>query len=266
MMSYLVDHFRIPRDFKGLVYLSQVQQAEALRSGVEHWRRYRERTGGTLYWQLNDCWPGVSWSTIDYFGRWKAAHYSARRFFAPLLVSVEDKGSRLGLFVTNDHNQIWTGMLRWSLMTLDGEVLSADEHIFMAMPTATAMLEIFDFSGRFNDGNRRSVVLVVECLQDDQPVSMQVVSFVPDKHLQLKKTAIHLDFALNGAEVEVTLSSSSLARYVEVALDGVDIIFSDNYFDLPPRKPRQVHFPLPQGWSLDQVRKTLSVYSLVDTY
>jgi beta-mannosidase len=266
MMGYLVDHFRIPRDFKSLIYLTQVQQAEALRLGVEHWRRYCERTGGALYWQLNDCWPGASWSTIDYYGRWKAAHYFARHFFAPLLVSVEDKGSRLELFVTNDSSQIWTGLLRWSLMTLDGEVLDGDEHIFMAMPTATAMLEVFDFSGRLNDGNQRNVVLVIECMQDDRLISMQVIKFVPNKYLMLKKTAIDLDFAQNGSEVEVTLFTASMARYVEITLEGVDVIFSDNYFDLPARKPYRVYFPLPQDWSLEQVRKALSVHSLVDTF
>ena len=79
----MTDHFRLPKDFESLVYLTQLLQAEAMRIGVEHWRRNRDCTSGALYWQLNDCWPVASWASIDYFGRWKALHYAARRFFAP---------------------------------------------------------------------------------------------------------------------------------------------------------------------------------------
>ena len=85
MVGQMLDTFRLPQEFSSLVYLSMVLQAEGIRYGVEHWRRQRDRVAGTLYWQLNDCWPVASWSSLDYFGRWKALHYAARRFYAPLL-------------------------------------------------------------------------------------------------------------------------------------------------------------------------------------
>ena len=84
IIAAMADHYRLPKDFESLVYLTQVLQAEAIRTGVEHWRRNRHRTSGTLYWQLNDCWPVASWSSLDYYGRWKALHYMARRFYGPL--------------------------------------------------------------------------------------------------------------------------------------------------------------------------------------
>ncbi|MCJ7825449.1 MAG: glycoside hydrolase family 2 protein, partial [Anaerolineales bacterium] len=87
MVAQMLDNFRLPKDFPALVYLSMVLQAEGIRYGVEHWRRHPRRVSGTLYWQLNDCWPVASWSSLDYFGRWKALHYAARRFYAPLMLS-----------------------------------------------------------------------------------------------------------------------------------------------------------------------------------
>src|SRR5512133_3054490 len=90
MVGQMTDTFRMPKDFPQLVYLSMVLQAEGIRYGVEHWRRYKNRVGGIIYWQFNDCWPVASCSSLDYFGRWKALHYLARRFFAPVLLSVED--------------------------------------------------------------------------------------------------------------------------------------------------------------------------------
>ncbi len=109
IVGQMLDTFRLPKDFPSLVYLSMVLQAEGIRYGVEHWRRSRDRVAGTLYWQLNDCWPVASWSSLDYFGRWKALHYAARRFYAPVLLSIEDAPPRQSVHITNDHRDLWEG-------------------------------------------------------------------------------------------------------------------------------------------------------------
>jgi beta-mannosidase len=96
-----------------------------MRVGVEHWRRLRDRCSGALYWQLNDCWPVSSWSSIDYYGRWKALQYATRRFFAPVLLTAEVDNGAASLAVTNDTAAVWRGELRWSLESLDGEVAAA---------------------------------------------------------------------------------------------------------------------------------------------
>jgi len=84
IMTYLSANFRYPKSFSDLLYVSQVLQGCAIRYGVEHWRRHRGRCMGAMYWQLNDIWPAASWSSIDYCNRWKALHYMAARFYAPL--------------------------------------------------------------------------------------------------------------------------------------------------------------------------------------
>ena len=109
MITQMTDNFRMPKDFPSLVYLSMVLQSEGIRYGVEHWRRHKERVAGTLYWQLNDCWPVASWSSLDYFGRWKALHYAARRFYAPVMLSILDELPRQAIYVTNDHLESWEG-------------------------------------------------------------------------------------------------------------------------------------------------------------
>ncbi|MBN1933824.1 MAG: glycoside hydrolase family 2 protein, partial [Anaerolineae bacterium] len=136
MIAQMTDTFRMPKDFASLVYLSLILQAEGIRYGVEHWRRAMARVSGTLIWQLNDCWPVASWASIDYFGRWKALHYAAKRFYAPLLLSVEDNGVSMGVHVTSDLTEGWQGMVRWSLETLGGEVLEAGEEAVAAKPLA----------------------------------------------------------------------------------------------------------------------------------
>ncbi len=127
MVGQMLDTFRLPKDFESLVYLSLVLQAEGIRYGVEHWRRHPRRVAGALYWQLNDCWPVASWSSLDYFGRWKALHYAARRFFAPVLLSIEDQPASMNVFLTNETPEKFQGSVRWSLETLDGKLLDEKE-------------------------------------------------------------------------------------------------------------------------------------------
>jgi len=122
IIAQMLDSFRLPKDFESLVYLSMVLQAEGIRYGAEHWRRHPERVSGILYWQLNDCWPVASWSSLDYFGRWKALHYAAKRFYAPVLLSIEDAPPVQTVYITNELREPWEGTLTWSLETLDGDV------------------------------------------------------------------------------------------------------------------------------------------------
>ena len=95
IIYYITSRFRLPKDFKDLVYLSQISQMECVRDATEHWRRNSYRCNGSLYWQLNDCWPVNSWASIDYYGRWKALQYEARKFNAPIAISIDNRGAQI---------------------------------------------------------------------------------------------------------------------------------------------------------------------------
>src|SRR5262249_20239742 len=121
--TYVLREYPEPKDFASFVYLSQVQQAEAIKVGAEHLRRNRPRTMGALFWQLNDCWPVASWSSIDYFGHWKALQYYARRFYSDLLVSLVGDAVSASVYIVSDKLQAIEGQLRMRLLTFDGETL-----------------------------------------------------------------------------------------------------------------------------------------------
>jgi beta-mannosidase len=266
MVAQMTDVFRLPKDFPSLVYLSMVLQAEGIRYGVEHWRRNRARVGGTLIWQLNDCWPVASWSSIDYFGRWKALHYAARRFYAPLLLSVEDREARMSVHLTSDRTEAWKGRLVWRLEALDGSVLDSGEQVAKAAPLADTPIADLDFAAKIDEENRRRAVFVCELRQVKEQIAHCVTPFVPSKHLELADPQIEAKASLAGGELSVTLESRSLARFVELKLAGADLVFSDNYFDLSPNAPATVTCPLPPGWTLERARKALRVRSLYDSY
>jgi beta-mannosidase len=221
---------------------------------------------GTLIWQLNDCWPVASWSSIDYFGRWKALHYAARKFYAPLLLSVEDQGEQMGLFITNDKPKPWTGEVRWSLETLRGKKLARGTENVSAAALATTHLRILDFSEHVSDENRRQVFFIAELWKDRHLLSRQVVAFVPNKHLELTDPQIETKASGAGQRLIIHLKAGSLARFVELELAGADGIFSDNYFDLPAGKTVTINCPLPDGWRLEQAKAALQVRSLYESY
>ena len=266
IIGQMTDVFRVPKDFQSLVYLSMVLQAEGIRNGVEHWRRNRERVSGTLIWQLNDCWPVISWSSLDYYGRWKALHYAAKRFYAPLLLSVEDTATQMNVHVTSDLTGPWAGTLRWRLEALDGKVVMSGEQKVKAAPLADTPVVALDFSDRINDDTCRTTVFVCELWQGKKMISSSVATFASNKHLALTDPGLKVDVSLSGETLTFDLSAVSLARFVELALEGADAVFSDNYFDVSPNGRVRVTAALPSGWMLKQAQTALQVRSLVNSY
>jgi beta-mannosidase len=278
IVGQMLDIFRLPKDFESLVYLSMILQAEGIRYGVEHWRRYTRRVSGTrrvsdtrrvsgtLYWQLNDCWPVASWSSLDYFGRWKALHYVARRFFAPLLLSIEDSPPCQSMFLSSDLLEQWQGSVRWELTTLGGEIVASGEKAVLAAPLSVTAVDTLDFSGYLNDDTRRQLVFVAELWQGDLRLIRQTAFFAPTKHLLLIDPQITTSVNLNKGVLDVELSACSLARLVECSLAGADAIFSDNYFDLPAKKSANVTVTLPDGWDLAKAQAVLRMRSVYDSY
>lgn len=266
MVAQMLDTFRLPNDFESLVYLSLVLQAEGIRYGVEHWRRHPGRVAGTLYWQLNDCWPVASWSSLDYFGRWKALHYAARRFYAPVLLSIEDSPTTQKVYLTNETRHAWQGSLRWSLETLAGEPVKAEEIAVNVNAGEAAPLADLDFSNELKADLSRDLTFVAELHQGTQLISRQTAFFVPTKHLNLQEPQIQSSLSLDEGILSIHLSARSMARLVECSLDSADIVFSDNYFDLPANRNTTVTCPVPEGWSLEDSAKALRIRSVYDSF
>ncbi len=275
MISQLTDAFRMPKDFPALVYLSMVLQAEGIRYGVEHWRRNRLRVSGTLIWQLNDCWPVASWSSLDYFGRWKALHYHARHFYAPLLLSVENSGKVMKIHLTSDLPRLWEGCVRWRLETLEGNELERGEQRIRAAALQDTWVDEVDFSTRVQPENQRELVFVAELwgpeIQADEKTdwvmtSRCVVPFVANKHLALKNPGLSVLAEINGEILTLDVSTQTLARFLELDLEGADVVFSDNYFDLPAAQTAHITCALPSGWTLAQAQAAVRVRSLYESY
>ncbi len=240
IMNYLSRTFLYPNNFKALIYASQLLQAEAIKYGVEHWRRNRGRCMGAIYWQLNDIWPVASWSSIDYFGRWKALHYYARRFFAPVMISChevcetttrpavitepEPNISTARLSVTNETKADVEGIVHWSLRDAKSNILMFGETFLIVPSFESVWLEEQDFSDTAYLDNHYTYDYEVE----GRVVSRGSVLFTAPKHYRFADP--ELTYRLDGNRI--TIHAKAYAKCVEISSGDCDLILSDNYFDM----------------------------------
>ncbi len=266
IFHYIGETFRFPKDFRSLVYLSQLVQAEGIRCGVEHWRRHRDVCGGTLYWQLNDCWPGASWSSIDYYGRWKALHYSARRFFAPILMSLVEDGFRISFHVTNDTTEIFEGTCRWKLCLNTGECLKEDTFSITIFPFTSCKFEELDISKALSDKisvdwERRIFLRYVFEDKVGNVLQQDSILFVKPKYFEW--TPVHIRWELNEDSSIMILKSSGYTKFVELSTRKREIRFQDNFFDLYPEEERTIRI-LGRGTELK--REDILIFSIFDSF
>ncbi|MDH6369939.1 beta-mannosidase [Paenibacillus sp. PastF-3] len=268
ILYYIGETYKYPKDFESVLYASQLIQAEGMRCGVEHWRRHRGRCMGALYWQLNDCWPVASWSSIDYYGRWKAMHYAAKHFFAPILVSAHEEGTKVSLHVSNESREQVIGELSWRLLTATSEVLLEGTKPVEIAALSTAEFEQLDF-GHILDtkGKKRETYLEYAFEVDGERKSGGTVLFVKPKHFSFVDP--ELDAVLTEEEEQfiITVKAKTYARFVGLDFKERDAIFSDNYFDMSGGTTRSITIAkkdLDKPATVEELRAQLTVHSVFD--
>lgn len=242
ILTYLADTFKYPTEFGTLLYASQLLQAEAIRYGVEHLRRNRGRCMGALYWQLNDIWPVASWSSIDYFGRYKALQYVAKRFFAPVMISCCEIGetatrpfvvmepdfydfsTQARLSVANETTNPISGTVNWELRCADSKILQSGSENITVPALSSVWLNNMDFNKTDVENNYLSFSFDV----DGTTISEGTVLFTVPKHFNFVNP--NLRYEINGDEI--TVYADAYAKYVEIDSPDSDFILSDNYFDM----------------------------------
>ncbi len=270
ILYYISQYFRYPKDFDSLLYASQLIQAIGIRYGVEHWRRNRGRCMGAIYWQLNDCWPVASWSSIDYFGRWKALHYFAKRFFAPVLLSACDEETKVALHVSNETKERLDGIVRWELRDRNSKIVQSSEKMVSVSAFSSVEAENLDFTQILNTTDkRRGDYLVYQLIADEKVLSGGTLIFVKDKHYEFLPPKFETSVTEQSDRFEIRITSGVYARYVELSLKDCDAIFGDNYFDLPAGERKTVEV-LKSDCSVvlpkTEFENQFQVRSLYDTY
>ena len=295
--EYMKRYYHVPSDFKHFLYVSQLMQGDGVKMGMEAYRRDRPYCMGSIVWQLNDCWPVASWSSRDYYGRWKALHYFTKYAYDDILVAPRvkvigetkkqenkqvsnlptEQGGQLKVAenttsksdkeieikLVNDRRTSAKGELKIQTITMTGRVAHT-EKMNVKLPANDAIHVVTRSVNELLGGERPEDVIFYITYQTGGKTYSNIAYAVSQKDMNYQKAHIHTAVTPSGDGYDVKLTTDVFARGVFMSIKGIDNFFADNYFDLLPKSSRTIH--VRSGKSLEQFKKELEVISLVDTY
>ena len=264
--DYIAKDYPEPKDFPSFLYVSQVLQAEGIKIGAEHFRRSRPETMGSIFWQLNDCWPVASWSSIDYYGRWKALQYYARRFYAPVLVSPHVEEGALKVYIVSDKTNAEPATLRVRLMDFDGKTLLEETRAVNVAPLMSKVYLDWPLKKLTDAGaaDTSRVFVEAELTVGGTQLSRNLVYLAPVKEVHLKPVQLKVETIGAKGSYKIRVSSPVLARDVYLSFGNLDVKLSDNYFDLLPGETAEI--TVTSAASLDALKEHLKIISLADAF
>ncbi|HWA25759.1 MAG TPA: glycoside hydrolase family 2 protein [Lacunisphaera sp.] len=281
ILDYVSRRYRFPKSQDALVYLSQLNQANCMQVGVEHYRRNMPHCMGALYWQLNDCWPVASWSSVEFTGRWKALHHLARRFFAPALVSAHvpgDEDTTIGNYRTTtvDEVHLYTvydapaparGQLRWELFHLDGRVIVRGRKAVGLRPGESIRQQTLRLGKVMAAHGRDNLHLRIALVIGRQRVSEETVFLAPPRFLDLPRARTRVAIkAVSATEYDLTFRTSAFQHRFAFDVPGLAHRSSDNYFELYPDQPKTVRVTSTKPTTRAALGRMLTHQSLADSY
>lgn len=259
ILMYLADNYLYPLDFETLVYASQLLQADAIKYGVEHFRRNRGYCMGSLYWQFNDCWPVASWSSVDSNLRYKALHYAAKKFYAPVEMGLFLEGEKLTVNISNETMKDFEGEVRLYVATSDLAVKKEyiEKVSVDSLKTKDVLAINVDMTDKYN------TFLYADLYdKDGNFVTRNTQLLCEAKHFEFKKPEIKVDITDIDGGVEFKVSSDVFAKGVYIDFEGIDLVLSDNFFDLTDKEPYAIISTT--EYTAEQLKKAVKVMTVYD--
>ncbi len=263
--EYMKRDYRPVKNFEDFVYVSQILQAEGMRTGIEAHRRSKPYCMGTLYWQLNDVWPVASWSSIDYFGRWKALQYVVRDVFSPVIALPIVEDDILKVYGVSDLPSETKATVQVRAFDFDGKKLSDVTKLDVALKPDSSRMIWQGYLKTVLDKQKLENTVVEITLKDTEGklLSRRLFYLCPPRKLNLPRTRVAVKVAQVNDGYQLTLESGKLAKNVQLGTEA-NGFFSDNYFDLLPGERKTVLFKTQS--ILDDLQAAFTAKSLVETY
>jgi beta-mannosidase len=260
------NYFRAPKDFDSTLWISQIVQGYGIKIGAEAWRRDMPKSMGCLYWQYNDCWPAVSWSSVDYYGRWKALHYMARHFYAPILVSgLENSESQsVEVFISSDKLEDHHGVVSWEVTDFQGRTLKNGSETIQIPPRTSQKIQTLDLSAQCQSHGAGNLLVWLKLHVNGKIVSGNLVTFVRPKEFNLPDPGIKLAFHKTEEGFMTTLTAVKPALWTWLCSDEMDATYSDNFVHLTPSSPVNIHVRPSRPMSEADFANVVKVHSLFD--
>ncbi|WP_300762626.1 glycoside hydrolase family 2 protein [uncultured Bacteroides sp.] len=261
--EYMLKNFKKPKDFEHFLYVGMILQGDAIKTAMEAHRRDMPYCMGSLFWQHNDCWPVASWSSRDYYGRWKAQHYFAKNAYDMILVSPVVMNDKLTVHLVSDYFKTVSGNFSLKVMDMRGNVVYEKSMPLKTPVNGSELIFESEMSNVLRDKSKNDVIIYTE-FETDGKTYTNIAYAAEQKDLNYEKANIIWSAKKADGGFDVTLKSDVFARGVFMSLSGIDNFFEDNYFDLLPGKEVKVH--VSSDLSLVVFNEQLKVISLVDSY
>ena len=263
--DYMLRYYNKPKSFKGYLYVSQILQAYGVSMGMEAHRRNKEYSMGSLYWQLNDCWPVASWSSIDYFGKWKALHYSTKKAFQTVLISFFKSDSEIELHIISDLLESKEVNLNLKVLSFSGDILYETNKNYSLQQNSTMKVDSLSIDWLNKNFDPTSSLLVASLFSKEKEISNNIYYLTKFKDIILTKPLIEYEINELTNTFEVSLTSKNLVKNVFVDIASSQN-FSDNYFDMIPGKEYKISINKEESLTLDDIKRKINFLSLFDTY
>ena len=242
IMKYILMYYDEPKDFSSFVMLSQIMAGEAIKVAVESHRMAMPYCMGSLFWQLNDCWPGASWSSLDYFGNWKALHYYAKKFFSPLLICADIQPEIINVYVINAGDLIKKPKILIELYDIKG-TLVFEEIIIMDIKANSSTNVYSDKKNKVLNGLHTNNIMLRTSIDIDGVIaSTNDYFFEKAKFLEMDEQNFNINVEKVDSVYNIDIESKSfLNRFYALCLNDSGV-FSDNYFNMLPGEKRKIQF------------------------
>lgn len=260
--EYMQRDYKVPDDFQDFLYLSQVLQAYGIRTGMEAHRQERHRCMGTLYWQLDDCWPVASWSGMDYYGKWKALHYFAKKSFAPILISPDIDDDLVKIHIVSDILDKKNATMELTLMDFSGATKWQKTEEVEITPNTSEVHFTIKKQDLLKDNSAEDVLLYANLKDGDKNISENFLYFAKPKNMNLPEPNVkHSIYAVDSG-YKIELTSDQLAKNLYLTVAGIEGQFSDNYFDLLPNVTKVVKLETDQ--KISDIKDKLQMKTIYD--
>jgi beta-mannosidase len=261
--DYLNMYYKIPKNFESFLYVGQVLQAYGIKMAIEAHRRNMPYCMGTLFWQIDDCWPVASWSSMDYYKRWKAVHYIAKKSYEKLIISPEIKSDDLSFFIVSDKLEQFSADLNVRALNFNGKELfnkSVPVKIEANGSHSYLKLNKKELTGNEPENN---VVIDAQLISGKDIITENIIYLKYPKDLSLEKPDIKMNIVKSIGGYEIELNSNKLAKDVYLSLDQ-ECFITDNYFDLLPGVTKKIE--IKTQTDISDLKNKIKIVSLVDSY
>jgi beta-mannosidase len=265
--KYMKSWYKKPKDFESFLYVSQLLQAQGMQIAIEAHRRNMPYCMGSLYWQINDCWPVASWSTIDYYGVWKASHYKVKELYKPVKTLFFKNKGNLEVHVVSDKLVGEKAYLKIKLFNFKGEIINMIDEKINIRANKSLIYQVIDLKEFTKNSNENELFVKSELYNSDNEIyDESLYYFVPPKDLKLKKSKLTCLVTKEASKrMKIIINSEGLVKNIRFKSNHQGR-FTKNYFDVLPGNSDTIYFESTKNIELESFKENLETLSLFDTY